>query len=354
MVTKKGKSHRPSNLGEEYLNFHIYEGKNESYKNYSKAIETLRCIQSCATKISHNKLGHGGGFGSMFQYSAREFLDRHVEAKQKGLSTKFRFVGDFKWYTKNTPCLRKGYRCFFKREVSGASSAYRCRTECNFREVPLAFNIFWWRVFQAYMFRPNHLLMRGAEEVRKHFNFTSYPDIALHIRYGDKEKNKKSRQTMPISLTRYLDLAEFWSKKLVSLSQTKQVLIYVATDSLFARDRVKEWESMHNDTVLVIMQSSELSSNDRKEAAKAGLQLSELAKFEESRKFLVDLHFMMNAKYFAGLCMSQPARLAANIGFATGKMIQAVALDEQNIDLVDRWKLGSEEGWSRISDILPK
>ena len=67
---------------------------------------------------------------------------------------------------------------------------------------------------------------------------------------------------------------------------------------------------------------------------------------------MVDLQFMMNAKYFAGLCMSQPARIVVNVGFAKGNLIQAVALDEQNIELIDRWKLGAEEGWSRVSDIL--
>jgi hypothetical protein len=41
---------------------------------------------------------------------------------------------------------------------------------------------------------------------------------------------------------------------------------------------------------------------------------------------------MMHSAYFAGLIMSQPARIVADIGFAKGTMLKAIAMDDENIE----------------------
>jgi hypothetical protein len=83
-----------------------------------------------------------------------------------------------------------------------------------------------------------------------------------------------------------------------------------------------------------------------------GNKLSSADRFQEAENFILDLYFMMHSKYFGGLCMSQPARIVMNIGFLKGRLKQAVAFDEQNIHLKDRWKFGRSEGWSKLSDIV--
>ena len=73
-------------------------------------------------------------------------------------------------------------------------------------------------------------------------------------------------------------------------------------------------------------------------------------KYVEAITFITDLHFMMHAKYFTGLIMSQIARMVVDIGSAKGTMIQAIALDEEKMDRVDdiRFK-GADEGRTVLS-----
>ena len=100
------------------------------------------------------------------------------------------------------------------------------------------------------------------------------------------------------------------------------------------------------------MQDNEIANLEGKQISAAGNQLSGDKKYAEALEFLVDLHFMMHAKYFVGLCMSQPARVVVNIGMAKGSMIRAVAMDEKDIKVVDWMKFGIEEGWSNMTDVL--
>ena len=136
----------------------------------------------------------------------------------------------------------------------------------------------------------------------------------------------------------------------------RRVLIFIATDSSDIKQKVRKWAVDHTRTSKVIMQSGNSVKPSKKyserEAAKVGAQLSNAVQFKEAENFLLDLHFMMHAKYFGGLCMSQPARIVMNIGFLKGRLMHAVAFDEQNIHLNDRWKFGESEGWSKLSDIL--
>ncbi len=328
--------------------------------SFAQASEFLECVQHCAPLVKSVNIGRGGGFGSMFQFAAKEFLDMYIIASNYKRALKIRFKGNFKWYTKNSGCGRKGFRCFFKTEtILSTKEKGDCKKKkaaCS-SEIPVAKNIFWWGVVQAYMFRPNKLLLSAADSLREQSNFVGFPDIALHIRTGDKKNDPKSRQNIEISPQTYLELAERWAEGIID-STSRRVLVYIATDSGEVQKLVDDWAQLHLGTMQVIMQVSKVTGKSKNyrgrsnEAAKVGMHISNSDKFLEAQKFIVDLHFMMHARYFGGLCMSQPARIVVNIGFTRGILIQAVALDEQNIELVDRWKFGKSEGWSKLSDIL--
>ena len=326
--------------------------------SFVEGFNTLKCVQACAPLERSIRIGGGGGFGSMFQFAAKDFLDAQVLASRHEKAIRVRFKGDFKWYTKNSGCGRTGFRCFFKAETVSSSVNNFCnRATCSLSKLPFASNAFWWGVFQAYMFRPNAVLLGAADELRKKFNFEGFPDIALHIRMGDKKDDPKSRQNIEISPREYLKLARHWSEVIVN-STGRKALLFVATDSIKVQKFINEWAHLNLNTTHVIMQTSELALKGKKyraksnEAAKVGMHISSKDKFSEAQKFILDLHFMMHARYFGGLCMSQPARIVVNIGYLKGTLRQAVALDDQNIELVDRWKFGRSEGWSKISDIL--
>ena len=56
---------------------------------------------------------------------------------------------------------------------------------------------------------------------------------------------------------------------------------------------------------------------------------------------------LAGAERLVGLVMSQMARIAAAVGLARGSMVQAVAMDPENLGVEDFAKLGEAEGWSR-------
>lgn len=325
---------------------------------YERAFALLHCAQHCSSRMDTIVLGKGGGFGSMFQFAARQFLDSHIKGLQEDKPIRTIFKGDFKWYTKNAGCHKKAYQCFFEAEGRVRTNTRYCINKCSPSATQVSFDVFWWGVFQAYMFRPNKNLLGAANKLRFQHKFEGYPDIALHIRYGDKMNDLKSRQDVEISPQTYLRLAEHWSRLLFELTGEKAV-VFVATDSQHVEKQVANWAVSNIRIAQVVTQSGTFAQKGKKynqqksEAAKLGMKLSGRAKFREAERFLLDLHFMMHAKFFGGLCMSQPARIVVNIGYVKGTLMQAVALDEQNIELTDRWKLGSTEGWSRVSDVLP-
>ena len=207
----------------------------------------------------------------------------------------------------------------------------------------------------SYMFSPKPNILSAADEVRKQFKFSTFPDVALHVRRGDKLGDPLSKQEDWISIDSYFKVAE----KLIvdaakALDDDRIILVYVATDSKEAMDSAREWEKGRGAGLnfKIIMQDNEIANLEGKQIADAGNQLSGDKKYAEALEFLVDLHFMMHAKYFVGLCMSQPARVVVNIGMAKGSMIRAVAMDEKDIKVVDWMKFGIEEGWSNMSDVL--
>ena len=108
--------------------------------------------------------------------------------------------------------------------------------------LPLQGNAFWWRITSAYLFSPKLNILAAAEAVREQFHFTDFPDVALHIRRGDKLQDDASRQSVLITLEMYYEVAE----KLVieaAASKSSQILVYIASDDKEAMTTARDWEA---------------------------------------------------------------------------------------------------------------
>ena len=330
--------------------------RRETFQRAVRYIASTQCRGETKETIV---IGHGGGFGSMFQSVAKDFFRAKLNAHQRHASVRVVFTGDYKWYTDNLRCNRTGHGCFFL-----------SNPECGavrVEEPPTPFerNVFWWNVCPAYLFRPNKRLLAAAESSRRTFRFEGFPDIAMHIRLGDKPASMMLTEQMSAQITpeMYLKLAEKWiyDGSVRSRFTGAKVVVYVTSDEEDAYQRVESWAQRNNNTVHLIMPKSKLfnkvgvASSSAPEAADAGGSLSQEDRFLESQEFVLDLYFMTRAKYFAGLCMSQAARMVVNIGLARGGdhgMREAVAMDEWNIEKVDDMKYGALEGWSTLSDVM--
>ena len=196
-------------------------------------------------------------------------------------------------------------------------------------------NAFWWRIMSEYLFSPKLNILAAAEAVREQFHFTDFPDVALHIRRGDKLQDGLSRQTVPITLEMYYEVAE----KLVieaAASKSSQILVYIASDDKEAMTTARDWEArrggMNDLNFKVIIQETTITELEGTQVSASGNGLASDRKYAEALLFLVDLHFMMHSAYFAGLIMSQPARIVADIGFAKGTMLKVIAMDDENIE----------------------
>lgn len=339
----------------------------DSAGTYTSAMRYLQCTQQDSAAPKKSVQHYGGGFGSMFQVAAKNFLGAKIDNKDAAVS----ITGEFKWYTQNTGCNHTQFECFFLDPVKerhidtgtnegntaqGASHADFCKEEFGGDFLPIQWNAFWWGIVQSYMFSPNHYLLSAADALRRKVKFAGFPDVALHIRRGDKLHDMQSRQEgLGITVDLYLRVAE---KAIEKVSETKgsRVLLYVATDDKLAAEKARAWEKSHGESLnfkLIMQNSALVEHSDGSAMARQGDALAADAKYRESLEFIVDLHFMMHAQYFAGLIMSQPARLVVAIGRAKGTMLQATCLDETNFDVVDSMKFrGGEEGWSKVSEFL--
>jgi len=300
----------------------------------------------------------------MFQSAARRFLDAKLKAHRENTSVRVIFAGDYKWYTANMHCNHTGHGCFFLDDTNVSLVDPRCN-DTDAVEPPVNFesSAFWWSICQAYLFQAKKSLLEAAERHRQMFDFHGFPDIALHIRQGDKPISMMltEEQTNIISVDTYLKLAEKWilNDSLRNRLPGAKVVVYVASDQESVYRTVDSWAQRNANLVHLVMAKSKLAIKDNApkaaEAALAGDSLSPEDKFLESQQFILDLYFMMHAQRFAGLCMSQPARMVMNIGLARGgpyAMIEAVAMDEWNIEKIDNMKYGVMEGWSRLSNVL--
>jgi hypothetical protein len=351
--------------------------KEKENEEYLAAMRYFQCTQT--DKEAERKvvnLGTGGGLGSMLQFSWREFLGSKVNPTGKHAAVTF--AGELKWYTANDECKQTpGYACFFLDPTSeghvdlGSANMNNSdnidnnnspQLSCEERYgkgnfLPLQGNAFWWRITSAYLFSPKLNILAAAEAVREQFHFTDFPDVALHIRRGDKLQDAASRQSIPITLEMYYEVAE----KLVieaAASKSSQILVYIASDDKEAMTTARDWEArrggMNDLNFKVIIQETTITELEGTQVSASGNGLASDRKYAEALLFLVDLHFMMHSAYFAGLIMSQPARIVADIGFAKGTMLKAIAMDDENIEHgIDNggWNTLST-GWLGKSELL--
>ena len=355
------------------------EGEQIERKENEEFLAAMRYFQCTQTdkeaEVKVVNLGTGGGLGSMLQFSWRELL-KYKTDPQKHVAV--RFAGNLKWYTANEGCKETpSYECFFldptseghidvgdanmnnsdsiDRNVSPVLSCEERYAVGNL--LPIKQNAFWWRITSAYLFSPKPNILSAAEAVREQFHFTDFPDVALHIRRGDKLHDGASRQTVPITLDMYFEVAE----KLVieaAASKSSQILVYIASDDKEAMMKARDWETqrggMNDLNFKIIMQETKITELEGTQISESGNSLASDKKYAEALLFLVDLHFMMHSSYFAGLVMSQPARIVADIGFAKGSMLKAIALDEENIEngLADGGWKALCTGWHGKSEVL--
>ena len=331
----------------------------EKKENYLAAMRYFQCTQTDKEAERHVvKLGVGGGIGSMLAVAWSELLKSKVEAQKHVAVT---FEGDLKWYTSNEGCKQNpGYECFFLDPAgeghvnlgdANSSNNNNPTSSCEERFgkeifLPIKMNQFWWGVTNAYMFAPKPNILAAADMVREQFDFTDFPDVALHIRRGDKLQDGASRQTVSVTVEEYFEVAEKLIIK-VAASKSSEVLVYIATDDKEATTTARTWEARRGGAsdlnFKLIMQETTIIDLEGTQLANSGNQLASDRKYSEALLFLVDMHFMMHCTYFVGLIMSQPARMVVDIGFAKGTMLNAIAMDEENVENgLDK------DGWNRL------
>ena len=108
--------------------------------------------------------------------------------------------------------------------------------------LPIKMNQFWWGVTNAYMFAPKPNILAAADMVREQFDFTDFPDVALHIRH-DNLQDGASRQTVSVTVEEYFEVAEKLIIK-VAASKSSEVLVYIATDDKEATTTARTWEKL--------------------------------------------------------------------------------------------------------------
>ena len=346
---------------------------------YTSGLAYLACRQSGGSRPALVRLGAGGGFGSMFQLTARAFVDA-LRGKQRGgyepgaaEHGPVAFVGEWKFYTANRACNSTGYECHFLpllQRRRGDASADAC-DEAFDPGVALrgpTFNSYWWwGVAQSYMLRPNPSLEAALAAATARAGLARDPDIALHMRFGDKQHDPDSHQPHAadarVTAEQYLELALGWATArrdaCAGLQRrggggARRAEVWVATDSASAAAAARAWGRAHADLVAVRMQSEGTSSlstltrtlsGPKVEIALEGAKRRPAEQAALATEVLVDLVLLSRATALAGLCMSQLSEIAAAVGFARGTLRDAVALDPVNIARTNIWKYGAEEGW---------
>ena len=188
------------------------------------------------------------------------------------------------------------------------------------------------------------------------------------MRLGDKTNDDASQQDgKTVVVGDYLRQAEkmlAWMEAECVSEQRKcgPFVVYVATDSVQAATDAIRWGNNGANTLGLRTQGrhavrvvapnatrSQALSGANKEIA-AELEREELrasVAHDVAREVVADLYMLAGAERLVGLVMSQMARIAAAVGLARGSMVQAVAMDPENLGVEDFAKLGEAEGWSR-------
>ena len=355
----------------------------ERERAYTSGLAYIACRQSAAGRPALVRLGAGGGFGSMFQLTARAFVDA-LRGKQRGgyepgaaEHGPVAFVGEWKFYTANRACNSTGYECHFLpllQRRRGDASADACDEAFDPGAAlrgPTFNSYWWWGVAQSYMLRPNPSLEAALAAARARSGLARDPDIALHMRFGDKQHDPDSHQSHKagerVTAQQYLELALEWATARRDACAGRQqqqrgggggvrrAEVWIATDSASAAAAARAWGQAHADLVSVRMQAEGASSLTRTlsgpkiEIALEGAKRRPAEQAALATEVLVDLVLLSRATALAGLCMSQLAEIAAAVGFARGTLRDAVALDAANIATRNIWKYGAEEGW-RVRD----
>ena len=137
------------------------------------------------------------------------------------------FEGDLKWYTSNEGC-KQNLNEYFLDPAGGVMLIWGMRIMANNNNptssceerfgkeifLPIKMNQFWWGVTNAYMFAPKPNILAAADMVREQFDFTDFPDVALHIKPGgDKLQDGASRQAVSVTVESILKLQKSSSLK---------------------------------------------------------------------------------------------------------------------------------------------
>lgn len=215
----------------------------QTQANRIEAMRYLACRQAAAPNNTAANLENtsvavvktvraGAGFGSLFQRNAMLVTKALVTT-----DTPVSLVGDFGWYSNNKVCqqsdqhqensLKGGYECYFEPILVPATT--RMLNKCNLTwsngAVPSAVL---YGAVQSFLLRPNERVQkavnttkarllrassRAGQSSSKGGNLNAYPgrvdqwrpDIALHMRFGDKQADPGSKQAgKAITAAQYL------------------------------------------------------------------------------------------------------------------------------------------------------
>lgn len=335
----------------------------------------------CATSKGAIQM-EGGGMGSLVQLAVAKLAN----VCASGVLPVTR--GPLRAYTNNPQCAaagssNDGWKCFFRPmgsceavgdevTIGPHSQLPRALRQCAVPGLKDSFSpgtdaAFWWGALHAYAMRPNARTHAMLQRFRAQWGLEKI-HIAMHVRLGDKTHDGASRQHgKAVAVGDYLRQAEkmlAWMEAECVSEQRKcgPFVVYVATDSVQAATDAIRWGNNGANTLGLRTQGrhavrvvapnatrSQALSGANKEIA-AELEREELrasVAHDVAREVVADLYMLAGAERLVGLVMSQMARIAAAVGLARGSMVQAVAMDPENLGVEDFAKLGEAEGWSR-------
>ena len=360
------------------------EGSAAASDEFLAAMDTLHRRQhpeqsGGCSKAIHIPAGRGGGLGSMVQVVARKVVAAIALEEPDVVMT---LEGPLKHYTRNARCRElsgtEGWGCFFAEPTNCTASMDVARQsqgpmslwwgDKRFKKgdlvgvlnaaLPASFSAagpgFWWGVVQAYLIRPNERMQNRLVAVKRAIDYGTghrAPRIAMHLRYGDKQKDEGSQQSGVLSEpSDYFRQAELIAEQILSSEECsdrapcRPVGVFIATDSAEALAQAMKWNESTPSIRLVtaFATASQNVSANGTHVAFAPMEEDDPRWYQLAEETVVDINLLLGPDHFVGLCMSQIARLVVSIGFARGTLKEAIAMDHINVDLEDRWKLSSQ------------
>ena len=342
----------------------------EGSGEFLAALDTLYRRQhpepSGCNKTIHVPVGGGGGLGSMIQFVSRKVVDALASEEADVVLA---LEGQLKRYTLNPRCKELsgggGWGCFFA-EPTNCTEARRKPMWGGDRKMALAEALqdslpanfsaagpgFWWGVIQAYLTRLNVRMQKRLAEVKHAIDYgrgPRAPRISMHLRFGDKQRDTASQQNgVSSGPSAYFRQAELIAERINSEECSNSmpcgpVGVFIATDSAEALAEAIKWNESTPSIRLVtaFATASQNVSANGIQVAIAPLEENDPRLYQLAEEAVLDLSLLLGPDHFVGLCMSQIARIVANIGFARGSLKEAIAMDHINIDRHDRWKLSS-------------